>query len=220
MQSKREGIRLGYVALLAAIGWFALGLQVYLVVIQARATGVSVLSAEERVFSFFTILTNLLVALVMTAEAARPKWAAARFLTRSTVQGAVTVYIIVVGVVYNLLLRKVWNPEGWQKVADEIFHDLVPVAFVIYWLAWTPKGSTSWKDPLRWLVYPLAYALYTLMRGIVTQSYPYPFLNVVHLGYPRVLLNMLILTIAILCLSCVIVGIDRWLGRLGEQRPS
>jgi len=183
------------------------------VVEKARVTGTSVVTGEIRVFSFFTILTNLLVALVLLSVVVQATSGRRIFLARPTIQAAFAVYIIVVGVVYNLMLRHIWNPQGWQKVADEIFHDLVPVAYVVYWLTWAPKGHTRWLDAVRWLAYPLAYGAYTLIRGEITETYPYPFLNVNNLGYPHVLLNMLILTVAIFGLSCFIIAIDHWLGK-------
>lgn len=43
----------------------------------------------------------------------------ARFFARPGVNSAVTAAMILVGVVYSLLLRASWNPQGWQLVADE-----------------------------------------------------------------------------------------------------
>lgn len=206
------------VAALAGIGYFAIALEAFLTLEKARSSGISVLSAEARTFSFFTVLTNLLVAAVLTAVVARPKNRLGRFLERPAIQAAFVVYIIVVGAVYNLMLRKLWHPEGWQKVADEIFHDLIPVAYTVYWLLWAPKGHTAWIDAIRWLGYPLAYGVYSLIRGAIIGAYPYPFLNVNRLGYPQVLFNMLMLTVAMIGLGSVVIAIDHWLGRCSARK--
>lgn len=205
-------------AALAGIGFFAIVLQAYLALEKAQTSGISVLSAETRTFSFFTVLTNLLVAAVLTAVLVRPKNRLGRFLQRPGIQAAFVVYIIVVGVVYNLMLRKIWHPEGWHKLNDEIFHDFIPIAYTIYWLLWAPKGHTSWMDAIRWLGYPLAYGVYSLIRGAIIGAYPYPFLNVNKLGYPQVLFNMLVLTIAIVGLGWVVIAIDHWLGRCSARQ--
>ena len=36
-------------------------------------------------------------------------------------------YIAIVGITYSLLLRHMWNPQGTQKIADVLLHDVVPV---------------------------------------------------------------------------------------------
>jgi hypothetical protein len=38
-----------------------------------------------------------------------------------------------------------------------------------------------------WLVYPLAWFVYTLARGAIVDWYPYPFVDVSELGYQAVL---------------------------------
>ena len=100
-----------YAAAGALVGWFALALQLYLVLVQSRP-GLAMLGAVITYFSFFTILTNLLVALVFSAIAMRRPAGRVQFLSSSSVQAATTVYIAIVGVVYQLLLRQLWNPQG------------------------------------------------------------------------------------------------------------
>jgi len=51
------------------VGWFALALQLYLILVQSPARGVAMVGTVITYFSFFTILTNILVALVLTAVA-------------------------------------------------------------------------------------------------------------------------------------------------------
>jgi hypothetical protein len=62
-----------------------------------------------------------------------------------------------VGVTYSLLLRSLWSPQGGQRVADILLHDLMPIMYVAYWLIFVPKGSLLWKNTLSWTIYPLLY---------------------------------------------------------------
>ena len=62
----------GVAALTAAAAWAALVLQLVLIVDQFRGDGQPVALALWRYLGFFTILTNMLVALVATAMAVRP----------------------------------------------------------------------------------------------------------------------------------------------------
>ena len=200
-------------AAIAFLGWYALLLQLYVSFITARANGLPVGTAVVNYFSFFTIQTNLLVALVLSLSLRIPPSNASTFAARATVQSAIAVYIAIVGIVYSIALRSLWNPEGLQKVADVILHDAVPVLYLLYWLIFVRKG----KDGLRfshipaWLVYPALYLVYSLIRSAVAGFYPYHFLDVSALGYGRVALNAVVLLLAFLGASLLLIAIGRLL---------
>src|SRR5271155_688868 len=101
-----------YATIGALTGWFALVLQLYLMLAQADGSAGAVFGIVVTFFSFFTILTNLLVALVYTFVALRQDGGG--FFRRPSVQAATTVYIAIVSLCYHLLLRKLWHPEGGQ----------------------------------------------------------------------------------------------------------
>ena len=63
------------------------------------------------------------------------------------------------------------------------------------------------------MCFPLAYLAWTLLHGAVSGWYPYPFLDVSELGYPRALLNIVGLVVVFLALEMALVGIGRVLGR-------
>lgn len=105
----------------AVLVWFAVFLQLYLIVINRTA---SVTETIIRFLSYFTILTNILVALFFTAHIMPGKRSMFWFFSRSAT--AITVYITVVGLVYQVLLRRLWSPTGLQWVADELLHSVVP----------------------------------------------------------------------------------------------
>lgn len=201
----------------AAIGWFVIGLQYYLTV--GNADGDFVLAAT-RLLSFFTILTNILVALAMTLPWLAPESKLAAFFSRPSVRTAIAAYIIVVSAVYYAILRKLWNPEGLQYLADAIEHCVASALYIVDWLVFVPKGMVSARSIPWWLLYPLGYAAFSLIRGAVTGFYPYPFLEVTQLGYERVLLNMGVLTAAFAMLGLVLVGVDRLLGCVELRKAS
>lgn len=190
----------------AAIGWTALAIQLPLSLAASHAAGRSTAGALVLFFSYFTILTNILVAVVMTGLAL------GRRMSHS-LAGAATLNIIVVGLVYSAVLRAIWNPEGWQKVADHLLHDVVPVAAVLVWLAFVPKGRLSFRNLPVWLLYPLAFLGWSLARGSLDGWYPYPFLDAGRLGLAVVLRNALVVTALFLVLAALLVALDRRLGR-------
>lgn len=211
--SRSPGLSRLYAAALAAVGWFALAIQLYLIVRGVPRTAAGIAGAIDRFVSFFTIVTNLLVAVAVTAWAwtpGEPETASAR---RPRVATALAAYISIVGLIYSLLLRNLWQPTGLQKIADVLLHDAVPIAYVVYWLAFVPKGRLAWRDVLPWLLYPLGYALYSGVRGALVGSYPYPFIDIGALGYPRVLLNVALLTLLFCGVGLAFIAIDRTMGR-------
>jgi hypothetical protein len=156
---------------------------------------------------YFTITTNLLVAIVFTGIAA----GRSSFAGPSLV-GSATIYILLVGVIYGLLLHGLVELSGGSAVANVLLHMVTPVMVPIFWLFFTPKGRLNGRDPLRWAIYPLGYLFYTLIRGEFTHRYPYPFLNVNELGLTGTLLNAFFIAIAFLAASWLFVWLDSSLG--------
>jgi hypothetical protein len=198
-----------YAAVGALLGWFALALQLYLMLAQSPPSGVARLGAVITFFSFFTILTNLLVAVVFTAVAFRPQMAWGEWLCSPSVQAGTAVYIAIVGIVYQLLLRQLWNPQGAQWLADVLLHSIIPVGYVLYWLLFAPRAGLTWKHALAWLVYPGVYLVYILARGAVSHVYPYPFVDVNQLGYSGVLVRAAMLLVVFLGMGLLVVAVGR-----------
>jgi hypothetical protein len=205
-------------AVIAAVSWFALVLQLLLMVHEA-APGAT-LHAVINYLSFFTILTNLLVALGTTLPLLASHTLVGQFFLRPSTQSAIAVYIAIVGVTYSLLLRKMWNPQGAQKIADVSLHDIVPVLYVAFWIFFVPKSTLRWSDAIRWLAYPLVYMAYTLARGFVSHWYPYYFINVDTIGLSRALIHAAGLLFAFFGLGLLFIAIGRWTARSSPARAS
>jgi hypothetical protein len=205
----------GALAVIAVVAWFALVLQ-FLLMVQRAEPGTT-LHAVINYFSFFTILTNLLVAVVATLPSIAPQSSAGRFFARPSTQSATAVYIAIVGVTYSLLLRHMWNPQGMQKIADILLHDVVPVLYVAFWIFLVPKSTLRWNDAVRWLAYPLVYMVYTVARGLVAHWYPYYFIDIDTLGWSRALIHAAGLLLAFFGLGLMFIAIGRWTARLSSS---
>jgi phosphoglycerol transferase MdoB-like AlkP superfamily enzyme len=121
---------------------------------------------------------------------------------------AVVVYIVFVGMAYNLLLRHLWTPSGYRAVLNECLHTVIPVLSAIYWVLFVPRFHLTLRQCLLWLIYPLGYLCITLWRGSTSDFYPYPFINVGELGYPHVLLNASLLVLAFVTLMGVFIALN------------
>lgn len=172
-------------ALLSVLAWIAVSLQLGLSLQLVRTQGGGIAEALVIVLGYFTILSNLFVALSAGAVALAP----GSQLASSMLRGCATTAIVVVGLGYHLLLREIWDPQGWQWVADNLLHYAVPVAALAHWLWFQPGTRLPKRAPLLWALYPLAYLAYALVRGEWIGAYPYPFIDVPALGYARVFAN-------------------------------
>ncbi len=139
-------------------------------------------------FSFFTIESNLIAAAVfmLTGVAALRATDRSRF---AMLRGAATLYMTLTGVVYFLLLRgleaSLQTPIPW---VNAVLHYITPLAALTDWLI-DPPHRITFRRALVWLLFPAAYIFYSLIRGLVVDWYPYPFLNADENGYAQIALT-------------------------------
>jgi len=183
---------------LAFATWFALILQLAILK-----------DTVANFFSYFTILSNLLVASTLTISVFGATTRLGKMLSQQTSKSAIALYILIVGLVYNLVLRGIWAPKGWQLVADNLLHVIVPIAYVIYWIIFTPKNSLTWRNGIAWSYFPLLYLIYSLIRGHFVGWYPYPFLDVTKFGYHQVLINSGFVLLAFIIFALAIIGFNK-----------
>jgi hypothetical protein len=151
---------------------------------------------------YFTVLTNLIVAAVMTAVATGRR-------VSPLVLGGVTLAIVLVGIVYALLLQHLYSMTGAAKIADGMLHKVTPLLTVFWWLLFAPRAKLRWSASLWWAVYPLAYFIYSVARGRTDGKYPYPFLDVGHLGWFQTALNAAGIAFGFILCGLLLVWIDR-----------
>lgn len=209
----REQFAAGVAGLAALTASLALGLQLALTVGAMTADGASVAAATWRFLGFFTILTNLAVAVVGLAMARR----SGSRLARPRVRLATAAAIALVGIVYSVALRAAWAPSGWQAVADHALHDATPPLFLLAW-ALSAHGALRWRDAAWAGAAPVAYFAYALSRAQVDGWYAYWFLDPATLGPARFTANAALLLAAFLAAGVLLVAADRFLGRREKRR--
>ena len=200
-----------YVAAAALAGWVGLAIQQYLIFYSRWEAGASLLGGLINFFSFFTVLTNTLAVVVLSYALVTRDSPAKRFFLAPKVSSGIAVSIAVVGLAYSLLLRHLWQPEGFQFIADELLHDVMPVLFLIYWWRCVPKGTLRLKHIGAWVIYPLVYFAYVLLRGHLLGQYQYPFIDVDTLGYPQVFVNAGGILVGFVAIALAVVGLDKLL---------
>lgn len=122
-------------------------------------------------FSYFTILSNILASFVLLFTAVSKK-------RIDTFRGAVVLYMVITGIVFALLLEHyagiVDTMLPWGEI---VLHRVIPIAVLLDWLIDPPVKKIAYKEIGMWLLFPLLFAVYTLIRGPLVHWYPYPFLN-------------------------------------------
>jgi hypothetical protein len=190
--------------------WFALIAQLHINMHHGIGSTVELI---VRYFSYFTILTNLLVAVLTTSLLIKIDFRLKRFFKKQSTQTATVVYIFIVGLIYNIILRSAWNPQGLQKPVDELLHLVNPVLFIIYWASFSNRKILKWKNILFWLIYPFVYLVLVLMRARSSDFYPYPFLDVNKLGLEKVFINCISITILFALTSIIFLAIGNYIAK-------
>jgi hypothetical protein len=198
-----------YAAILAIIAWLGILLQCYLTLQLTVHNGRTVAQGLIVFFGFFTVLTNIIVALTVSWPLLGEQSMLGRFLASPFAVAGVAVNIAFVAISYHLLLRHVWNPQGAQWLADITLHYLVPLLFVIYWGVYARTGSLRWSYPWLWSLYPAIYFVYVLVRGELIGTYPYGFVDVAAIGYGAVVRNAVGLLLGFIAIGMCFAGFDR-----------
>jgi hypothetical protein len=172
-------------------------------------------------FSYFTILTNLLIALCMLAPLAPVDNGLSRLLSGPSARTAVTGYGAVVALIYAVYLRNIGHDHGLERLADQVLHYVTPALFAIDWLLLVPKGQIRWTIIGTSLIVPALYATWTIMHGAVTGWYPYPFFNPGRIGHAETFANFARFALVFLAVSIALLAIDRALALgLGRRRQT
>ncbi|MFT3797916.1 Pr6Pr family membrane protein [Microbacterium sp.] len=189
-------------------------------------------------FSFFTIISAILGAAVLAwgaswglrhADAPREPFALALALA------AVTGPVLLLGVVYNALLRGMPSAEALadspgiallDTYAVEVLHVVLPVYFVLDLLLAPRRRGLPWWTLSVLVGYPLLWTAYTMVRGELVANpdgsapwwYPYPFLDPHGPGgYGSAFLYIGAICAGFLVIGTAVIGIGRWRERRAPQ---
>ena len=168
-------------------------------------------------FSYFTVLSNTLAVSMLGMLAFRPDRDETRWF--ALFRGAVTVYMSVTGLVYAVILAPnladVGVPEPW---IDWTIHVVGPVAVVLDWFLDPPPRRLDLHALWIWMVFPAAYLVYTSARGLMTDWYPYPFLDPDQQdGYAAVGLWSLVVALVVLGFGLLYLW---WANRSNRKAPA
>jgi hypothetical protein len=195
------------------IGLAGLILQFCISIPASMEAGRSLLGSIIFVFSFFTILTNIGAVLVYTSLLSPTGYAWLPAFAGTRVRAGVAVSIALVFIIYATVLAQLWQPQGLFLLCDVLLHYVTPVLFVLWWLISGADGRTRWSDISWWVLYPIAYLIYALVRAPLAGEVPYPFLDVAKNGAASVAISAAAITGLFLVLCVVAVLADHGVAR-------
>ncbi|MFD2595209.1 Pr6Pr family membrane protein [Sphingobacterium griseoflavum] len=168
-----------------------------------------------RFFSYFTILTNILVALHFTAIGWAKPMRALNFVSNDSAATAICTFILTVGIVYQTVLKNLWQPQGIHFIVDQLLHGIIPLFMLGYWLLIIRSGKIEPSRVYRWLCYPILYLLFALTRGYFSGFYPYPFLNIEEIGFGTTLINVALISFGTIVMLALLITLGKWIQKKG-----
>lgn len=130
-----------------------------------------------------------------------------------TAKGAITMCIVITGLIYHFLLAEPNNPGFWEA-GNIIKHYLVPIMVLVDWIVFDSRQRYKWWSPLTNVILPYAYLIFALVRGALVGpdaplQYCYGFINVTEYGALQVFINCVVISLAVVALSYLIFLVDQ-----------
>ncbi len=160
---------------------------------------------------YFTIESNIVGAVVLliggVLDPHSARW--------QVLRGAATLYLLITGVVYAVLLAgiDVMLADRW---INHSLHRVLPIVLVADWILVPARLRITAGLIGGWLIFPVVYRGYSLIRGKRVNWYPYPFLDPRVQGYPSLLIGVAILAVVIALMA---IGVA-WLGSSRGRRDA
>lgn len=168
-------------------------------------------------FSYYTILTNIVLVLIYLSEVLPVAWL--KLFRHPVVRGMMAANIALVSLYVFFVLRFLTTLDDLFLLADRILHYLCPALYLLWWVVTSPHGRLRWSHLPIMLAPTLVYFFYAMARGAWVAKYPYPILNAIELGYGQVALNALYMTAGLAVLTLAVIALDRLLARPSRTIP-
>jgi hypothetical protein len=197
------------ISITSIFGFIAICIQFYFSFNRHMDEGRSVVYAVNHFFSYFTILTNSIVAIFLASTVFFKNSKMSSWFLKPAVNGGICLYILVVGIIYYVLLNNTWKPLGGEYFASHTLHGFVPTMYAVIWYKYLRTSTLKISDSLKWLIFPSVYFVYLLIRGPIVQKYPYFFVDPTKIGYAGVTAYSIGILLFFYSLGALIVLVDR-----------
>lgn len=157
-------------------------------------------------YSFFTVLSNIMLALSCLILTFKPNCSNLIF---NVIRLNGLVGVLITMIVYNLMLRGIHRPPTvLLQFANESLHVVIPLLGLISWLIYGPFYRMQFKVIVYAFLTLLTYGVYIFMRGYYTNLYPYPFINVNRVGYENAFIAVIAIAVLFVCLVLLLKAVE------------
>ncbi|MTJ64725.1 hypothetical protein GL305_27315 [Nocardia seriolae] len=164
-------------------------------------------------FSYFTIQSNLIIIAAWIGIALFDPQGRGWQIFRC----AATLYILITGVVFALLLQKI-NVGIAYPWTDDTLHRVTPLVALADWLLVPAALGIGARLIAPLLAYPVVYGVYTLIRGPIVDWYPYPFIDPRQQGYGSMSVGLVFLVVAFVILAVAVTALGEMAMRRRARR--
>jgi cobalamin synthase len=172
------------------------------------ASGGTVLGALLSFVSYYTVGSNILLAVVYAAHLSRSR--ALRILRDARVRTMAAAMITLVMLVYLFILSRVESPQGLGKISVILAHYVSPPIYLAWWAATSHRDNIGIRD-LPYMVAPsIAYMAYVLLLGHLTGTYPYAMLDADRISTWGMVVHGMGLLLALLAACALFIALGRW----------
>ena len=186
--NRSKQFRVGYKLFFGLLGFSALVTEIAVLVERG-------IFNPANFFSYFTIEANTFAFIIFLISAFFT-FAGKKSKTLDFLRGASTFFMVVTGIIFAVLLAGLegvtLTAAPWDNI---VLHYLIPIAVALDWIVDPPSQRVSFKKALLWLSFPLAYLVYSLVRGPIVGWYPYPFLNPANGGYGQIAVTSFVILV-------------------------
>ncbi|MDM4762470.1 Pr6Pr family membrane protein [Galbitalea sp. SE-J8] len=164
-------------------------------------------------FGCFTVQGNLICVAVFAAAGIAGLTGGRQGTVLVFARAAATVYIVIVGLVYNTLLTgvDVGTVVPWTNA---VLHVVLPVYAAVDWLVVGDRPALRWSRLPLVLGYPIVWVAVVLLRQVAEGAggwVPYPFLNLARLG-AGVWFWVAVIAVAFVLVGALVWWASRWRG--------
>ncbi len=163
-------------------------------------------------FIYYTIQSNILVLCIASLHLLADRVPNIYYKMRT----GLTLNITLTGLAYHFMLSQIHTPYGTGRWSNALLHYIVPILTVVNWFLLIRSVKIKFKFAFYGLIFPAVYLVGSMIRGAVTEDYPYWFLRPVG-NYPdgigsyfNVFMVSILLSIASLLLGLIFIAIANY----------
>jgi hypothetical protein len=168
-------------------------------------------------FAYFSIVTAIFAGALLLVVGVRALRNLEEGKRLEIARLSLTVAMVVVGVVYHALLSDVANDvrDGdyvWPVFPNEFIHTYAPILIVLEYLVSQKTFNIRLRAALWVAVFPLVWLMFSVIRGSITNWWPYWFINPNgEAGFIGMLSYIGAITVFFLTLGFIVLGVKKLL---------